>query len=196
MKSPLKNAIIFSLLLLALASCKDEFTPKPKAYARIALPTSNYISADETLKNCPYSFDYADASYITVDPRYEDSLCWYNVYYPNHRATLHLTYSSVEGNLSLHIEESRKLAMKHIGKASSIDEQLISFPEHKLFGIMYDFKGETASDFQFFVTDSTNHFLRGALYFNVKPNKDSLAPVISHIEKDIKHLVSTFRWVK
>lgn len=186
----------FILILPFLMGCESEFTPKPKAYARIALEPSTFISADETLKNCPYSFDYADASFITVDPRYEDSLCWYNIYYPSHRATVHLTYTSLEQNLSVHIEESRKLAMKHIGKASGIDEQLISFPERHLYGILYDFKGETASDLQFFVTDSTHHFLRGALYFNVSPNKDSLAPVINHVEKDIKHLLSTFRWVK
>jgi gliding motility-associated lipoprotein GldD len=107
---------------------------------------------------------------------------------------LHLTYTALNSDLAKHIEESRRLAMKHIGKASKIDELLIERPSDRVYGILYDFQGETASDFQFFLTDSTDHFLRGALYFNVSPNKDSLAPVIEYVERDIRHLVGGLRW--
>ena len=96
--------------------------------------------------------------------------------------------------MTKHIEESRKLAMNHIGKASQIQEILIENDRDRVYGLVYDFAGETASDMQFFLTDSNAHFLRGALYFNVSPNKDSLAPVISYIKKDIQHLVGSLSW--
>lgn len=182
------------LALLALQACKEEYTPKPRAYARIELPPHEYRMAGGEQWHCPYSFEFSTLSAITVEPRYRDSTCWYNLYYPQFRATLHLTYSSLNHNLARHIEDSRKLAMKHIGKASQIEEVLIEMPDKRVFGIIYDFEGATASDMQFFLTDSTDHFLRGALYFNVSPNKDSLAPVIGYVKSDIRHLVNTFSW--
>ncbi|NOZ45910.1 MAG: gliding motility lipoprotein GldD, partial [Chlorobi bacterium] len=66
--------------------------------------------------------------------------------------------------------------------------------DDNVYGILYDIKGNAASSINFFVTDSTQHFLRGALYFNSKPNKDSLAPVVDFIRKDIVHLMETFKW--
>jgi len=192
----MKSRLIFSLIILSgiIAACESDFTPKPKAYARIELPEPIYQPTNGENWNCPYAFEFSTLSFITLEPRYKDSTCWYNLYYPKYRATVHLTYSDLNNNLTRHIEESRKLAMKHIGKASQIEEILIENDPNRVFGLVYDFSGETASDMQFFLTDSTNHFLRGALYFNVSPNKDSLAPVISYIKKDIQHLVKSFSW--
>jgi gliding motility-associated lipoprotein GldD len=191
----MNRILSYTLILIAvLASCAEPPTPKPRAYARIDLPAPTYIAADGEEWHCPYRFEFSTYSAITVDPRYQDSTCWYNLYYPRYRATLHLTYSQIHNNLAQHIEDSRKLAMKHIGKAAQIEEILIDYPEHQVHGIVYDFKGETASDLQFFATDSTTHFLRGALYFNVHPNKDSLAPVIGFVKRDINHLIQTLSW--
>ena len=191
-----------SLIILLVActfftvGCNDDFAPKPKAYARIELPTPVYQPTNGENWNCPYAFEFSTLSYITLEPRYQDSTCWYNLYYPRYRATVHLTYSDLNNNLTRHIEESRKLAMKHIGKASQIEEILIENDEKRVYGLVYDFAGETASDMQFFLTDSTQHFLRGALYFNVSPNKDSLEPVIQYVKEDIHHIVKSFRWVE
>ena len=184
------------MLCLMLSSCDEDFAPKPKAYARIDLPEPIYQQTEGENWNCPYSFEFSTQSFITLEPRYQDSTCWYNLYYPKYRATVHLTYSDINDNLTKHIEESRKLAMNHIGKASQIEEILIENDRDRVYGLIYDFAGETASDMQFFLTDSNAHFLRGALYFNVSPNKDSLAPVISYIKKDIHRMVDSFRWVE
>lgn len=190
---------IFGLLmaitaLVSISACEGEYTPKPKAYARIDLPVPTYISPDSSKWDCPYWFEFNQIAAITLDPRYQDSTCWYNLYYPKYHAVVHLTYNDLHENLSEHIEESRKLAMKHINKASKIDEILVENEQAKVYGIVYDFKGETASDLQFFLTDSTQHFLRGSLYFNVYPNKDSLGPVIEYVKHDIDHLMESFRW--
>jgi len=185
---------IFILPALAIfCACTHEYSPKPRAYARIELPDHEYVLPGAQKWDCPYSFEFSRYSFITVDPRYRDSTCWYNVYYPKYRATIHLTYYPVT-NLARQIEENRKLAMKHIAKATQIEERVVDNPEERVYGIVYDFKGETASDLQFFLTDSTDHLLRGALYFNVRPNKDSLQPVIDYVKEDIDHIISSFRW--
>ncbi|MGZ5253868.1 MAG: hypothetical protein ACXWV4_05830 [Flavitalea sp.] len=44
------------------------------------------------------------------------------------------------------------------------------------------------------MTDTTNHFIRGALYFDASPNADSLSVVNRFLEEDMKHLINTFRW--
>ena len=192
----MKLTLPLIIICFMLASCDEDFAPKPKAYARIDLPEPIYQQTEGENWNCPYSFEFSTQSFITLEPRYQDSTCWYNLYYPKYRATVHLTYSDINDNLTKHIEESRKLAMNHIGKASQIEEILIENDRDRVYGLIYDFAGETASDMQFFLTDSNAHFLRGALYFNVSPNKDSLAPVISYIKKDIHRMVDSFRWVE
>ena len=191
----IRSVLVFLISILLLPSCEESYVPKPRAYARIALPEPKYNIPDSSKWDCPYIFEFSNQSVITVDPRYKDSTCWYNLYYPKLHASLHLTYSPVNGNLNSHIEQSRKLAMKHIAKATKIDEVFIENTEERVFGIVYDFKGETASDLQFFITDSTANFLRGSLYFNVSPNKDSLAPVITYVKKDIDRLLESFRWL-
>ena len=190
----MKLTLPLIIICFMLASCDEDFAPKPKAYARIDLPEPIYQQTEGENWNCPYSFEFSTQSFITLEPRYQDSTCWYNLYYPKYRATVHLTYSDINDNLTKHIEESRKLAMNHIGKASQIEEILIENDRDRVYGLIYDFAGETASDMQFFLTDSNAHFLRGALYFNVSPNKDSLAPVISYIKKDVQHLVGSLSW--
>ncbi len=185
---------LFIPLLVMLASCEKEYSPKPRAYPRIALPVAEYSTPDTNYWNCPYIFELSDQSALTVDPRYQDSTCWYNLYYPELRATVHLTYTALNNNLSKHIEQNRKLAMKHIVKAVGIPEFIVEHEERRVYGIIYDFKGETASDMQFFLTDSTDHFLRGALYFSTNPNKDSLAPAIDYVKQDIRHLIDSFHW--
>jgi gliding motility-associated lipoprotein GldD len=66
--------------------------------------------------------------------------------------------------------------------------------KERVYGILYDIKGNSASSLQFYLTDSSRHFFRGALYFNVQPNKDSLAPVIDYFREDIIYLIETFSW--
>ncbi len=92
------------------------------------------------------------------------------------------------------VEDIHTIAYKHIIKADDIIEQPFSFPERKVYGIIYDIKGNTASSFNFYATDSSRNFLSGALYFNVIPNKDSLAPVVSFFSADIEHLIETLNW--
>jgi len=105
-----------------------------------------------------------------------------------------MTYKPVSGDLSVYAEDVRKIVYKHIIKADDIIETPVINQENKVYGVLYDIKGNTASAVNFYITDSVSGFLSGALYFNVSPNKDSLAPAINFFREDIVHLINSFRW--
>jgi len=182
--------IIISLLLMI--SCNETPAPKPRGYFRINLPEHQYRLLDSTL---PYSFEYPVYARITRDIHAPGETNWINVDFPRFKGRLHLSYKTVNNNLGTFTEDAHSLVIKHIPKASAIEEVRIQDSERNVFGLVYDIKGTgAASTYQFYVTDSTTHFLRGALYFSVLPNNDSLAPVIDFIKTDIQHLLETIRW--
>ena len=185
----------FALLLFALflVSCGNDPVPKPRGYFRIALPEHHYIKFDSTF---PYRFEYPEYANITGDPFAPEEPYWININFPAFKGKLHLSYKEVNnGNLVEYLEDSRKFVLKHIPKANSIEDSLIMDRKRKIFGLYYEIHGgNAASPVQFFVTDSSKHFVRGALYFNVRPNNDSLRPVIDFLKNDIVHLINTFQW--
>jgi len=115
--------------------------------------------------------------------------------YPDYNGTVYFSYKSVNNNLGQLINDSHEFVDKHIPKASAIDERIITDRKRNVFGISWEISGSgAASPYQFILTDSTSHFLRGALYFRNEPNNDSLAPVINFVKKDIHHLMNTLKW--
>ncbi len=185
-------ALIPLLFILSLSSCDQDYVPKPRGYFRIAVPEKAYTTFSP--ETCPFQFDIPVYSEIVKDPSPKAEPCWMNIEFPKFKATVYLSYKDVKGDLNKFIEDSRSLSFKHISKASGIEEANISDPVHRVFGTSYQVKGNAASSYQFFLTDSTHHFLRGSLYFYAIPNPDSLAPVNDFITKDIEHLIETFRW--
>lgn len=182
-----------ALLAFTISSCKEEiYTPKPKGFFRIDLPEKNY---SETNLECPYSFEIPQAATCELDLSKNAEPCWVNIVYPIFKGEIHISYKPVKNNLPLYIEDARKLTSKHIPKADMIEENVIYDEQRDVYGLIYDVQGTgAASTMQFYITDSTQHFLRGALYFNIEPNNDSLAPVIDYIKEDIVHLISTVEW--
>jgi|WetSurSiteA1Bulk_404760.scaffolds.fasta_scaffold00850_7 gliding motility-associated lipoprotein GldD len=180
-----------TLLIMAFAACTRAYTPKPRSYFRIDFPEKKYILYQS---DCSYSFEVP--VYAKVDPYRGNhpEPCWLNIDFPDYKGTIHLTYKELQDNLDMLVEDIHTIAYKHIIKADDIIEQPFSFPERKVYGIIYDIKGNTASSFNFYATDSSRNFLSGALYFNVIPNKDSLAPVVSFFSADIEHLIETLNW--
>jgi len=185
--------ILFSLVIIVFfQACDEQYTPKPRGYFRIDMPQHEYVSLDSTF---PYSFEYPEYATIGPDPFAPDEPYWLNIDFPAFKGRVHLSYKKIDNNLSEYLEDSRQFVMKHIPKASAIDDSLIYNRERKVYGLIYFIDGMgAASPCQFFVTDSTTHFVRGALYFDVVPNNDSLAPVIAFINKDIDHMLNTFEW--
>jgi gliding motility-associated lipoprotein GldD len=179
------------LALLAIA-CQETYSPKPEAYFRIDFPEKSYQRFDSA--HYPYSFDYPEYAQARQEHSGPNKPYWANIEFPRYGATIHLTYHALDSNLHEHTELTREFAFKHTTKAEAIGQKELYNPERGIYGILYDIKGNTASSVQFFVTDSHNHYLRGALYFMCKPNKDSLAPAIEFFREDIVRLMESIEW--
>jgi gliding motility-associated lipoprotein GldD len=191
-KIKLVYCLFFFPILIAVFSCNNPSVPKPRGYFRIALPQKSYIKYDTI---CPFVFEYPAYSKISYETGDKSEPCWFNIEFPAYNAKIYITYKEVKNNFAAIMEDSYKLDVKnHTIKADAIDETPWQDPEGKVYGILYDLKGNTASAVQFYVTDSVKHYLRGSLYFAVEPNKDSLAPVIEFFREDIVHLIETFNW--
>ena len=192
----MKRRITTSLLLLitlsiVISGCNKNriAIPKPKSYFRIDMPEHDY---KELNKNYPYNFEYS--SHANVQLKDPNKPNWLNINYDKNKATIYLTYKPIEDNLVNHTERTRELVYKHTIKADAINEAFYNNDSTNTYGALYFLKGNVASNIQFYITDSVNHFIRGSLYFNTRPNKDSLAPVIDYIKEDIIHIMETTTW--
>ncbi len=174
-----------------LSSCKPTPTPKPKGYFKIDLPQKEYT---EFSSSCPFKFEYPVYGIIEELEGENFEPCWYNISFPAYKAKIHLTYKEVDDNLADYIEDVRLLVYKHVVKADDIVEDVVLLPDSDVYGVIYKLSGNTAASATFFLTDSTDHFLTGSLYFSAKPNKDSLAPLIKFFDQDIVHLSKTINW--
>lgn len=188
-----RGKILILPLLFVFASCMNEnsYIPKRKGYFRISLPEKQYQNYKGA---CPFTFEYPIYAKVVKDTEPNAQPCWINVVYPQFRGKLYLSYKVINNNLDKYLEESRDFAVKHEVKASAINEKDYTNATKKVYGLVYDIEGNAASNLQFYLTDSTKNFIRGALYFYSVPNKDSLEPVVDFIKKDIYHMVETFRW--
>jgi gliding motility-associated lipoprotein GldD len=182
--------MFFSLLIISCGG--DSYTPKPKGYFRIDLPEKSYHLLE---RDCPFTFEIPDYTEVKLNKNNPNQLCWFNIEYPTLNASIYLSYKSVnDTSLASYLEDSRTLAFKHTLKAIDIEQKQLIFPERNVYGLVYDIQGNAASAYQFHLTDSVNHFLRGSLYFNNVPNQDSIQPVLDFVKKDIEHLYETFEW--
>ena len=188
-KKAIRINVCFCLLIcLSLLACNKNYKPKPKGYNYINFPERSYASI--TIKN-KYSFEKNTQTSVEQN----DSYGWLNLLYKNYDAKILITHKYIEkeNDLTSFINESYKLTDKHNKKASSIKETHIK-TKNGLNAIIIDLKGEVPTQFQFITTDSVNHFLRGALYFQVATKNDSLAPIIEYIKKDMIHILNTLEW--
>lgn len=185
--------LLLFLTTASLFSCggDEELIARPKGYCVISFPKKEYQRYDSL---CPFTFDYPMYAGIQPFRRDPSKTCWFDVVFPTFDATLHMSYENVKGNFVQHSEDQHTLAYKHTSRANGISEILVENPREKVWGIVYDIEGDAASNYQFHVTDSQTHFLRGSLYFNFKANADSVAPVLDFLKKDVMHLVETVKW--
>ncbi len=184
--------LIFFGFWIIISGCQDNsYTPKPKGYPRINLPERGYQTFDST---CPFRFQYPTYGKIVPDSSAKDRTCWMNVFYEPLNAKLYLSYRSFNDldKLNTLREDARTFVYKHTVKATKIRENRIQ--KDSTSGIFYELGGNTATAIQFFVTDSNRHFLRGSLYFDAQPNRDSLQPAIDFLRKDVLKLINTMDW--
>jgi len=174
------------LLTLTLVSCKDDVMPKPASFLRLDYPEATYANFEG---NCPFSFQMNDAAIIK-----DEKNCGFAITYPKMKATIYLTYKPVNGDIEKLLKDAQKLTYEHVIKADDILEQPYLNPEKKVYGMFYQVDGNAATNSQFYVTDSTKHFITGSVYFYAKPNFDSIMPAASYIKNDMRQLMETLKW--
>jgi hypothetical protein len=210
-------SLIVGLFLLSILciDCNSNYTSKKTGYFKIALPEHSYKTFDSP--SFPYSFDYPAYANIVRDSTFFDSTpeneFWVNIDFPFLNAKIFLSYKIVGGKAIYKIKQSNGIYKDSLGInhfdlmvndafnltnknnviATSIKDSLIHTP-NGISGVFFKVGGNAATAKQFFLSDTTLHFLRGALYFDATPNADSLRPVQDFLQNDIEHLINTFRW--
>lgn len=209
---------LITLLLPAIAliafACNTPYSPRPKGYYRIDFPEHQYRTYDQP--GFPYSFEYPVYGNITRDSSLFDGTAdnpyWINIDFPRFNGRIYISYKTIGGRSIYKIktatgykdsliantfdglrDEAYKMTFKHSLKASGIVDSAFRTP-NGIQGVYFNVEGNAATSRQFFVTDSSRHFLRGALYFDAAPNSDSLSIVNDFLEQDMRHFISTLKW--
>jgi gliding motility-associated lipoprotein GldD len=186
-------AFFFTVLTLA---CNQPYTIKKKGYPSLTFPDKSYQLFNKP--GYPYQFEYP--TYATIDNNVnyfgvsKKGDAWININFPNQGATLYVSYRPIVNNqLDTLVDDAYRFVNNHNNMANSIEDSVFTSPLG-VHGVFFHIGGDVATAYQFYVTDSSKHFFRGALYFDTTPNEDSLAPINAFLFKDLKHLVNTFRW--
>ncbi|MEP5613122.1 MAG: gliding motility lipoprotein GldD [Cyclobacteriaceae bacterium] len=186
----MRYLILISFLLL---SCGSEYLPKPKGYNRIDLPNAEYVVLADTF---PYQFQHSRHAQVLKDSSWIAERYWINLFYPQMDANIQITYKTVTDSIIReYLSDSYRLTSQHNVKAYAIDESILELPSG-MFASFTELEGEVPTQVQFHVSDSVDHFLRGALYFKTATKNDSLAPVIDYLKKDIIQLLMTLEWTE
>ncbi len=180
--------IKYTLLVLFILSCSDNvYIPKPKAKLKLSYPKSIY---EKQYFEKHYNFE------INKNTRIIPTSKGHNIFYPKMKATIYMSYQSINNNLDSLLNDAYKLPYKHIIKADEIPEKIFINREKRVYGTVFNIVGDAASQIQFFLTDSTKNFIVGSLYFYSKPNYDSIYPAVKYIERDLYRLIESFEWKK
>ena len=164
MRRILSIVCLCALLAVLASSCRRARVPKPYGYFRVEIPDTAYAYAD--LDGYPYQFLLSQNA--VVEPREKDGeKYWIDIQYP----TLNVTTV-----------------------ASAIPVQEYLNDAHRTYGLYYELHGNTATPYQFYLTDSVRHFFRGSVYCNTIPNQDSLAPIYEYLRKDVRVMMESMQW--
>lgn len=189
--------LLFGVIAFGLfAACNSSYTPKPTGYFNIPLPKKSYRVFDQA--GYPYKFEYPVYANVQKDSTFFNTTTenpwWINIDFPKLQGRIYLSYKQIGPNtFAKLLDDAFKLTNKHNVKASAIDDSLIN-TSNGVHGMFFKVSGNVATAYQFFLTDSTKHFVRGALYFDATPNQDSLRPVNEFVAADMRHLINTFQW--
>lgn len=184
---------LFILLLIVVGCGNNNFNPKPKGYNRIELVPAEYQMLADSF---PFQMEYSTQAKILKDSSWIAERYWFDLYYEKLGANIQVTYKPVKNNRDLleeYLMDSYKLTSEHKVKAYAIDESIITLNNGVKATVM-ELSGEVPTQFQFHVTDSTEHFLRCALYFKTATQNDSLRPVINYVKMDMLHMLNTLTW--
>lgn len=182
-------AVLFALTACGWGCGAPPPVPRPAGYFRIALHDTTF---SQYSLDCPLSLEVSNAALVEKVQEFVPDSCWFNLVYPRYKARVHCTYA---GGIDLEavMEDAFKLAYEHEVKADAIEVRQRDY-EAGGSALKWRLKGDAASPLQFLCTDGQDRFLRGALYFEVRPNGDSLSPVVDRLDTDLEHLMANLNW--
>jgi gliding motility-associated lipoprotein GldD len=180
--------LLITVFLLPFIGCKKDVLPKPTSQLRLDYPIANYVRLENY---CPFTFD-SNTEAILKDK----GNCNFEINYPKMKATIYLSYKPVQNNINSLLKDAQKLTYEHVIKADDILPKLFVNKKDKVYGMFYEVNGNAATNAQFYVTDSTKHFIDCSVYFYAKPNFDSIMPAVSYIKNDMQNLMESLRWKK
>lgn len=185
--------VVCLVIALACFSCKDDPIPKPSALLRLEYPAPQY---QRTSVDLPFTFEKNNLADSIGNIRVlSETSKGIELVYPVMKGTIYLTYKTVtDSNLRDLLMDAQNITQKHTVKADEIVEQPYLDEQNRVYGMFYEVGGNAASQSQFYVTDSTRHFIQGSLYFYAKPNYDSILPAAYYLRNDIKQIMETIRW--
>lgn len=195
-KRLIPTRIILVFFVLGFMACNSDYTIRQRGYFKVELPEHKYQVFDRP--GFPYSFEYPVYSKVVQDTTFfedqPENPYWINIDFPQLNGRIYISYKSTkQNNYDKLVEDAFKMTYKHSTKATEIRDSLMN-TESGVSGVFFSVGGNAATAKQFFLTDTTNNFIRGALYFDASPNADSLSVVNRFLEEDMKHLINTFRW--
>lgn len=191
-----KALVVCNLIFFLLLACNSPYVPKPTGYFKIDFPEKQYTEFNEPA--FPYTFEYPTYAVISRDSSFfgdaPENPYWINIDFPQFKGRIYISYKIIgQYKLDKLLNDAFNLTNKQSVKATNIKDSLIHTPNN-INGMFFKVSGNVATANQFFLTDSTKNFLRGALYFDTTPNQDSLKPVNKFLEEDMLHLINTFKW--
>lgn len=191
--------LIIIIACIGLVSCKNEkvYTPKPRMYPRVIYPEKEYD--DFVYKACNFTFQ--KPTYATIKTGinfFEEEAkdpCWFDLEIKELNSTLHFSYNRIEGKNTLEklVVDAFKIVERHNAKAEYRGETIVE-NKNGVKGLLFNIEGPVASPVNFFLTDTTRHFLRASLYFNNAVNPDSISPILDFVNEDIDKILATFKW--
>lgn len=186
------------IILAGIHSCNSDYTIRQRGYFKIDLPEHEYQSFN--MEGYPYTFEYPVYAKVIRDTTFFEDVpenpYWINLDFPGLNGRIYISYKDMKTNdFDKLVADAFKLTYKHTTKATAITDSLMKTPEG-LTGVFFRVGGNAATARQFFLTDTTTHFIRGALYFDATPNADSLGVVNDFLEEDMNHLINTLKFVK
>lgn len=184
------KVLFFTLCILVLTACdnSDNFIPKPPTYLRLDIPKYSYVKFSD---DCPYSFEVSDLFQVK---KVSNNSCHKDIDLGPLNGVIHFSYIDIEEPISRYINFAVDKVDEHKIKATTIIDTQYIYPQKKVYGTFFELQGNVASPFQFYLTDSTDRFVSGVVYFNSTPNYDSLKPTIGQLKLDLEHLIETFEW--
>lgn len=207
--------LITAFCLVIFSSCNSSYTSKKKGYYKVDFPQRKYVQFAK--EGFPYTFEYPAYAAVIQDSTYfegkPENNYWINLDFPQFGGRIFLSYKIIGGNAVYKIKQPNgsykdsagvnvfdrmvndafNLTNKNQVITTAIKDSLMHTP-NGVSGVFFKVGGNAATAKQFFLSDTTKNFIRGALYFDVTPNADSLRPVQDFLQEDINHMINTFRW--